>query len=889
MMFKKIKDYISDDRLELRYRMFAVVSSIALICYYLIILSRVITGSYKAAGIEAIGALVFTGLVFWGIKMNKQEWAARIICLIIVFFVMPFSYFSVGGILNGMTIGYVIATMYITISLEGLWKWVLVCLQAIITAICFYTDYLQRVDNGESVLLREFIVAFISVFLISLVVALIVEFQNRMNAIEKRRSNNRADEIEALNRSQNQFFSSMSHEIRTPINTIIGLNEMTLREEISDEVAENSKNIQSASKMLLHIINDILDMSKLRSGKMELTPTAYATGDMLSEIVGMIWIRAKEKKLDFHINVDPMLPMVLYGDEVRIKQIIINLLTNAIKYTQKGSVTLSVQYDKKSDKSAEVTYTVEDTGMGIKKESIPYLFSAFKRVDEETNRYIEGTGLGLSIVKEFVDMMRGKISVNSVYTQGSTFVVTIPQGIEDERAVGELNLEGRHSSGVRKHYRVSFEAPDARILVVDDSRENLLVVSKLLRETKVQLDTVDSGREALQRTLETAYDLILMDHQMPEMDGIECMHKIHEQIGGLSKEAKIVVLTANAGSDRREIYAKEGFDGYIVKPISGELLEAEVSKKLPQNKVRFMSEMAASVEEGREIKANIRRKRIPIMITSESVCDLPANMVMGVDCELIPYHVRTATGDFLDGIEAEARGLLSYMSDGRTDAKSLEPSVNEYEKFFAECLMRSNRVIHIAMSGKVGLGWENALEASKSFDNVVVIDSHHLSSGMGILVLEAISMAESGLSVDQIVEKITEMRDKIKTSFIVSSTEYLAKAGRLSPTVNSIAKALLFRPVLTLRKGKMGVGKVFFGDEEAAVKRYIHSALSVISPIDTKRVFITHAGYSNEELKMVEHEIRLRVNFDQVIFQKASSAITANCGPGTMGVLFKTK
>ena len=164
----------------------------------------------------------------------------------------------------------------------------------------------------------EFVVAFLSVFLISLVVTLIVEFQNRMNAIERERSRIRADEIEALNRSQNQFFSSMSHEIRTPINTIIGLNEMTLREEISDEVAENSKNIQSASKMLLHIINDILDMSKLRSGKMELTPSAYATGDMLSEIVGMIWIRAKEKKLDFHINVDPMLPMVLYGDEVRI-------------------------------------------------------------------------------------------------------------------------------------------------------------------------------------------------------------------------------------------------------------------------------------------------------------------------------------------------------------------------------------------------------------------------------------------------------------------------------------------------------------------------------------------------------------------------------------------
>jgi len=203
--------------------------------------------------------------------------------------------------------------------------------------------------------------------------------------------------------------------------------------------------------------------------------------------------------------------------------------------------------------------------------------------------------------------------------------------------------------------------------------------------------------------------------------------------------------------------------------------------------------------------------------------------------------------------------------------------------------MRSNRVIHIAMSSRVGNGYDNAMEASKSFDNVVVIDSHHLSSGMGILVLEAVSMAASGINTEQIVENICEMRDKIKTSFIVSSTDYLAKAGRLSPTINSIAKALLFRPVLSLKKGKMGVGKVFFGDEEVAIKRYIHSALSVISPIDTRRVFVTHAGYSNDELRMVEEEIKSRVNFDQIIFQKASSAVTANCGPGTMGVLFKTK
>ena len=253
-------------------------------------------------------------------------------------------------------------------------------------------------------------------------------------------------ELEGLSQAQNTFFSSMSHEIRTPINTIIGLNEMILREEISDEVAQDAANIQSAGKMLLHLINDILDMSKLESGQMEIVNSTYNTADMLSDIVGMLWIRAQDKGLKFSVEVEPSLPSQLVGDEMRIRQVLINILNNAIKYTKEGSVKLSIQCENKGSNTSKIIYTVSDTGMGIRKENIPHLFDAFKRMDEDKNKYIEGTGLGLSIVKQLVDMMNGTITVNSIYMKGSTFIIEIPQEIADDTEVGDISEKAEEPS-----------------------------------------------------------------------------------------------------------------------------------------------------------------------------------------------------------------------------------------------------------------------------------------------------------------------------------------------------------------------------------------------------------------------------------------------------------
>ncbi len=403
------------------------------------------------------------------------------------------------------------------------------------------------------------------------------------------------DEIKDLSMAQNSFFASMSHEIRTPINTIIGLDEMILRNEISDEVREDAENIQSAGKILLHLLNDLLDISKIESGMMKLTLASYNTKYMFYEIWGMMNIRAQEKGVSFSIELSPDIPRKLLGDEVRIKQILINLINNSIKYTKKGFVSLKVEC-KQNASSADVVYTVVDSGIGIRGESLPHLFTAYKRVNEEKTKYIEGTGLGLSIVKQLLNMMEGDIEVTSTYGVGSSFKVTIPQQVIDSECIGEFDVSdtvGDHDNSV---YNTRFTAPSARVLIVDDTPANIVVAKKLLRDTQVIIDTAESGREALEKTEKYHYDVIFMDHFMPNMDGIECAHRIRKQFEGKCKtDTKIVVLTANVAPENEAMYIKAGFDGYLTKPVSGIAIEAELLKHLSKDIVN-MIEVDESVE-----------------------------------------------------------------------------------------------------------------------------------------------------------------------------------------------------------------------------------------------------------------------------------------------------
>lgn len=385
------------------------------------------------------------------------------------------------------------------------------------------------------------------------------------------------------NDSKAKFLASMSHEIRTPINTVIGMNEMILRENKDASVQEYAFNIQNASRMLLELINDVLDFSKIEAGKLELTENPYHLSSVLNDVLMGAKIRAESKRLEFHLEIDKELPSVLNGDEVRIKQILNNLLSNAIKYTEKGSVTFSV-HGVEERNGFSLVISVTDTGRGIHKEEMEQLFDSFQRLEMKKNRYIEGTGLGLSITKQLVMQMHGSIEVQSEYGKGSSFKVYLPQEIVESEAMGDLEQtykNAKEDAGTSQKGETQYlYAPNSSVLVVDDNKMNLTVVKALLKRSEIQLDFATSGTECLELTKNKKYDLILMDHMMPEPDGVETLHLLREEKENPNQDTIVIVLTANAIAGAADEYIKEGFEDYLSKPVTGIELEEKLLKYL---------------------------------------------------------------------------------------------------------------------------------------------------------------------------------------------------------------------------------------------------------------------------------------------------------------------
>ena len=400
----------------------------------------------------------------------------------------------------------------------------------------------------------------------------------------------------AANNAKSQFLSNMSHEIRTPINAVLGMDEMILRESTESGIVSYAEDIRTAGRTLLSLINDILDLSKIEEGRMELIPAQYELGSMINDLVNMVRSRAEKKGLRLDVNVDPKIPHLLYGDEIRVKQCALNILTNAVKYTEKGSVTLTVGYSEREDGDILLSFDVKDTGIGMKPEDLEKLFAPFSRIEEQRNRTIEGTGLGMSITKQLLALMDSSLDVKSVYGEGSEFSFSVVQKVIKSEPVGDYSArymtENKHTA-----YREMFRAPDARILVVDDTPVNLSVIKGLLKQTLVQTDTAASGKEALKLASETKYDIVYIDHMMPEMDGIETLHKLRELPG--YENAVCVALTANAVSGARELYIEAGFSDYLSKPVDGERLEKLLMDILPPEKVTVVSgDGTETAEEG---------------------------------------------------------------------------------------------------------------------------------------------------------------------------------------------------------------------------------------------------------------------------------------------------
>ncbi len=881
---------LNSDELDFQEKKFLLLSLVAdffVLCVFLADIAL----KENIVEIAALGVTVVIAPVIslTSIRVHRPELGAVIIGNGIIFIMLPLAFFFGGGLNGGGVYWFAFAYLYIGLMVTGMWRHIMLFFLTVLAAFEFYAAFkFPELIHPHPVLMGRKD-AVVSVIYVGLAIYIMVWFQNRQFEKENRRAKKEAEKVESVSRAQNLFFSNMSHEIRTPINTIIGLDEMILREDVSDEVAEDAANIQAACKILLHIINDILDMSKFQSGQMKLYPVNYNSGDMLSEIVAMLWIRAKDKGLSFHINISPDIPSGLYGDEVRIKQILLNLLNNSIKYTKEGSVTLSVQCGERNGDIVNIVYSVTDTGIGIRKEHIPHLFTAFNRVDEGDNRYIEGSGLGLSIVKQLVDLMGGTVTINSVYTQGSTFVVTIPQRVVNDEAVGELNIETHHANIKRREYNQKFEAPEAHVLIVDDNETNLLVVTKLLRKTKIKIDTAISGAEALLKTLETKYDVIFMDHLMPEMDGIECRHKIKEQMGGKSREARIVALTANAGEEARKMFEQKGFDGYLEKPVSGGALETELIRLLPKELMQITADDTDIAEESVQWLQTRERKEA-VMITTDSVADLPNELVKQYRLGVIAHNVVTEEGRFKDGIEIDTDGALAYIKDRSKSIKTLPPDVNEYERFFAGRLAKANDIVHISVSKDLpDSGYQNAAKAAAAFGNVEIFDSGTLSGGQGFLTIFACHLAEEGKTPEQIIETLNDMKKNVHTSFIVKDMSQLEQAGQVSGKAAGLINALMIRPVLAVKNGRLKIKGFQVGTKEMVWLRYIETTFRKPSSIDRRVLLISYAGVTMHELDEFKKIVEKTIHFDQVFVRKVSPSLAISCGAGTFGLTYLTE
>ena len=401
------------------------------------------------------------------------------------------------------------------------------------------------------------------------------------------------------NRAKSDFLANMSHEIRTPINAVLGMDEMILRDCNDPQILEYAEDIKRAGGMLLSLINDILDFSKIESGKMDILPVDYDLGAVLVETTEMNRTKAEEKALQLEMNIAPDTPVHLHGDEVRIRQIITNLLTNAVKYTKQGKITVTVSGKRMSQGKVQLYVSVRDTGIGIRQEDIGRLFESFQRVEESRNRNIEGTGLGLSITTHLLNLMGSWLQVKSTYGEGSDFYFYLEQQQTDDQVIGENVHTYYHSiKGLSEMESKGFYAPEAKLLVVDDNAMNLKVFQGLLKNYGMQIDTAMSGRECLEMMTKKAYHIIFMDHLMPDMDGVETLKQTALLQNNLSRDAVIIILTANAVSGAREMFLREGFRDYLSKPISLPKLEEVILKYLPKELVE--KENAHGAEEKAE-------------------------------------------------------------------------------------------------------------------------------------------------------------------------------------------------------------------------------------------------------------------------------------------------
>lgn len=596
---KKIAEYLTREELPMQHRLINIILSIGIAALIVCTCFDFFVGTGPRT-FWIMGLLIACFLISLWIAniINKPNMAGILLAVVANYLLMPTLYFVEGGKESAMPVWLLLASLFTFLIVEGWPCYVIYIGNVIMAGILLYRDYTypELVHRMASRKL-EYEDYFYGVAFVALTFGVIFKFQGNLYENKRKELEQKEEELikmnldlEKANEAKSVFLARMSHEIRTPINGVIGMNEMILRESSERSILNYASSIEIASNTLLSLVNDILDFSKIESGLMKIIPDDYDVFSFIRSCYTMLDMRAKGKGLKLKLAYNEKLPEKLNGDEVRLRQIATNLLTNAVKYTDKGTITFEVDYIKKEESRIDLILRVTDTGRGISEEGLEGIFESFRRADERQNRNIEGSGLGLAITKQLVELMDGSINVESQQGKGSEFTVVIPQKLASSKPMGDFWAKYSSTTGTGENYEESFTAEDANILVVDDVPVNLQIIKLLLKKTKVNVDMAVSGEECLEKYGEKHYDMVFLDHMMPQMDGIETFVELQKTEKYKEENTPIIILTANAIQGADKEYMAVGFSDYMTKPVQAQELEKMLIKYLPDEKVTLKEE-----------------------------------------------------------------------------------------------------------------------------------------------------------------------------------------------------------------------------------------------------------------------------------------------------------